>query len=218
MYPFYFTAILKDEEGKILEEGAACISQTEAKVTFQNEFVPLVKLGATVSITRMLGDRELETFTGQVYPSSRNLLQIVGVDEEVRSKVLKMFEVNSQIAANFIISPNNTPNFNMKKAERLVGDIRYLSSDKIKIVSAYSFKKGQYILISTEEPVAISNIGVKIEEVILANPDNPIYVCKIMSISPEDRSVLEECIKMIESTNKEPDFYNEIPVELTYRS
>ena len=72
-----FPAVLKTPDGEILEYGKAFVSPDQQGITFKNDFVPLFKMGTPLVIVRTQGDIETQRFSGEVYLSAQNLLQIV---------------------------------------------------------------------------------------------------------------------------------------------
>lgn len=197
MYPIYFPAALKTEDGKLLEKGSACISEGRFTVDFINEFVPLLKLDTPVQIVRMLGDQPLNCFVGNVYLSSRNLLQIVSVDETALREAWRLFAINTQISASFALSPNHSPHINYKKAEKIDGSIRYISADTIKISAMQYIAEGEYLMIAIEEPIVLKKLVVQVTERVLIGRNAALLLCKIVSMHRSDEKVLADYAELL---------------------
>ena len=94
-----FPATLKTPEGEILEYGRAFISPDQQGITFKNDFVPLFKMGTPLGSVRTRGDIETQRFSGTVYLSAQNLLQIVAVTDEVLPGAASAFLYDTCLAA-----------------------------------------------------------------------------------------------------------------------
>lgn len=191
MYPIYFSAVLKTAEGVILEEGEACVSETEAAIDFVSNFVPLMKLGITAKIVRMLGDRELECFSGSVYLSSSNLLRIVSVDMNLITEMRRLFSINENITTDLIFAPGRSVHFNVQKAASVSGMIRYLSTDVVKIFSMEYIPEEQNLMFSVETPrIKLRRMMVHVRERVLLKRNAAIHLCDVISLSGENRRAL----------------------------
>lgn len=69
----------------------AFVSPDQQGITFKNDFVPLFKMGTPLVIVRTQGDIETQRFSGEVYLSAQNLLQIVAVTDECCPELLLPF-------------------------------------------------------------------------------------------------------------------------------
>lgn len=205
MFPIYFSAILRAEDGKVLELGEACVSRTENKVTFKSEFVPLVKLDITAEITRVLGDKELERFVGRVYLSSRNLLQIVGVEDEVIAQARRLFDINTYLPAYFALSPNNSPNFNTRKAELIAGTIRYLSMDTVKVSAMPYIGVGQYLMVECETPLELRATVLRVEQRELLGRKAAILICSIAVLPTGEEAALRNYVAVLDKQEEDVD-------------
>lgn len=191
MVPIYFSAALKTEDGQLLEIGEACISENDEAVTFVSSFVPLMKLGSNAQIVRMLGERELECFTGSVYLSSTNLLQITGVQPALITDMRRLFSVNESITTQILLAPGHSTNFNMQKAEKVSGVIRYLSPDVVKIFSMEFIKEGQFLVFSTDETsITLDKMLIKVKERILLKRNAALHLCEVVALSSANRRAL----------------------------
>lgn len=211
IYPVYFSALLRTEDGRLLETGEACLSRTENKVTFRNEFVPLVKIDETVEIVRVLGNRQLEAFRGRVYLSSRNLLQIVDVDPQLISQTLQVFDINTYMSTIIALSPNNSPLFNLKKADIIAGTIRYLSMDVIKLSVLPYVGEGQYMKLECDEPPCFKNTVVRVEKRELLGRNAALLLCSIVSQPHGERAALKACADELAKLDEDVDTESDPP-------
>lgn len=187
MVPIYFSAALKTEDGQLLEVGEACVSETDDAINFTSGFVPLIKLGSTVCITRTLGSKELNNFVGRVYLSSSKLLQIVGVDPADVADMRRLFSVNELTSTSLIFAPGASTSFSVQKAKNIFGVVRYLSSDCIKIFSMEFIPEQQYLMFSLDTPaVQLDRILVRVRERVLLKRNAALHICDIVSPTHEN--------------------------------
>lgn len=190
MNPIYFTSTLKSEDGQILEYGQAFLSQDkEGTVNFTGDFVPLIRIGETVCISRTLGEREMERFTGQVYLSSRRLLQVVGVSSPALAEAHRIFDTNANLAADiYHVSP---PHFNMQKGEKLSGFVRFVSPDILKICTMDFVDEGAYLALSAEGmSLLLDDILVQVAKRELIMRNSAVLICKVLDSTPENTEIL----------------------------
>lgn len=220
MYPVYFSALLNAEDGRLLEIGEACISRIENKVTFKNEFVPLLKLDTVVEIVRVLGNRQLERFRGRVYLSSRSLLQIVEVDPAIVAQARQLFDINTYMPAYFSLAQGKTALVNPKKAEVVSGTIRYLSMDTIKISVLPYVGEGQHMQVDCGAPLDFKNALLRVRQRELLGRKAAILICDLVSIPPAESQRLQACVDLLnkleedvdtESPPPEPVFHTLLP-------
>ena len=191
MVPIYFSASLETNDGQVLEIGEACVSETDDAITFTSGFVPLIKLGTTVQITRVLGGQELNRFIGKVYLSSSKLLQIVGVDAELVKTMRQLFSVNELASTSLILAPKASIDFQMQKAESIFGVVRYLSMDIIKIFSMEYISEGQHLVFSLDSPgIKLDNMLVRVRERVLLKRNAALHICTIVSPSHDNGMAL----------------------------
>lgn len=211
MYPVYFSALLKTEDGRLLETGEACLSRTENKVTFRNEFVPLVKLDTTVEVVRVLGNRQLERFRGRVYLSSRKLLQIVEVDPQLILDVRKLFDINTYMPATLALGNDQSPNINLKKADIVAGTVRYLSMDVIKLSVLPYVGEGQYLQLDCEPPLGLHRTVLRVERRELLGRSAAILLCSIVSIPDDELAALRACVDVLSKLEQDVDTETDPP-------
>lgn len=190
MNPIYFPATLKLGDGQFLEYGQAFLSQDkDGVVNFTGDFVPLIRIGETVNIVRTLGEREMERFVGQVYLSSRRLLQVVGVQGAALREAHRMFDSNANLSADiFVVKP---PHFNMQKGEKISGFVRFVSPDIIKICTMEFVDEGAHLALSAEGmSLLLDDMLVQVKERILLMRNSAVLICDVLSSSPENEEIL----------------------------
>lgn len=193
MNPLSFTANLCTEDGQLIETGEARVSDTENAVDFTGEFVPLLKLGVTVQIVRVLGSSQFERFIGKVYLSSRKLLKIVEVDEQLVKKARSYFSVNENLPVTLLLAPEKPARFNPQKATRISGVVRGIYSDTIKITSIDFIPDGQHMMLSVEsEPITLDSVMLCVRERVLMRRSAAILLCDIESASDESRRAISD--------------------------
>ncbi len=146
--------------------------------------MPLVKLGSTVTVIRIIGEKRLERFEGKVYLSSRKLLRIVDVDSAIISDALEMFESNAVFRTEFLIAPGATTRFNIQKAQAVSGFVRYISPQTVKICTMEFVDKDEYLMFSVEEPsLSIDKMLVRIKERVLLMRSAALLLCEVVSLN-----------------------------------
>lgn len=182
MHPTYFKAILKTVDDKLLEEGYACVFRQENAVEFKNEFVPLLKMGETVKIYRVMDGEETHEFIGQVYLSSRNLLRIVSVQDRVLSQLENIAMVDADFPALFLpLTGQEAPKPPFRKEDILHGTIFAINLDSLKFTSGHVLLEGQKLLVQTGEPLELKKCVVEIIKLISFGGTNA-YRCAIRSL------------------------------------
>ena len=197
MYPIYFDALLKAEDQKILELGEACISPDENKITFKSDFVPLFKLDERVNIIRVLGEKQFEVFEGLVYLSSRNLLQITSVDEQLLQGARRLFDVNAQIPVTLTVSPEQSPNFSVKKAEQVSATVRFVSDTVVKLATMQYVGEGHYLYLYAEQPVSLKKTFLRVEERHLLSKRAAICICSVVSQPEGEKEALRQYLEQL---------------------
>ncbi|MEG2371762.1 MAG: hypothetical protein RSB36_03160 [Hydrogenoanaerobacterium sp.] len=191
MVPIYFSASLETDTKQVLEIGEACVSETDDAITFTSGFVPLIKLGTTVHITRVLGGHELNRFIGKVYLSSSKLLQIVGVEHELICDMRRLFSVNELASTSLVLAPKASADFTPQKTESIFGVVRYLSMNIIKIFSMEYIPDGQYLVFSLDTPgIKLTNMLVQVRERVLLKRNAALHICTVVKPSHENGMAL----------------------------
>lgn len=191
MVPIYFSASLETEDGQLLEIGEACVSETDDAITFTSAFVPLIKLGTTAQITRVLGGQELNRFKGKVYLSSSKLLQIVGVEPKLVAEMRTIFSVNELASTSLIFAPKASVDFAVQKAESVFGVVRYLSMNVIKIFSMEYISVGQHLMFSLDTPgIKLDNMLVRVNERVLLKRNAALHICSPVAASRDNGMAL----------------------------
>lgn len=179
MYPLYFSAVLKSAEGKPLEYGEACLSETGCSIDFISEFVPLFKLGSPVCIARISGTEEFEQLPGSVYLSSRKKLQITGVPPKAYDAVRTLFEVNENSSVSLALVEGEPTHFNPQKARHINANLRYLSDSAVKLTAMEFIPEGQEICFSVETPaISLTDFFVRVERRIPLQRNAALLLCR----------------------------------------
>lgn len=189
MYPLYFTAILKSKDGKLIEIGEACLSETPNTMDFNSEFVPLMRLGTPVEIVRVLDNEELEHFPGKVYRSTKKSLRLTDIPSKTIEAAKTFFEVNAHIPVSLALSPDGSLPFPEEKASRVGGNIRYLSASQIKI-TALEFVPESQIAAFDADAVSLKNLAVRVARRVSLGHNAAVLLCDILSSSPENLRAL----------------------------
>lgn len=191
MYPLYFSAALKSEDGRLLEIGEACLSETENAIEFNSEFVPLLQLGSTAQIVRVLGNQEFDYFIGKVYLSTQKMLKLIDIPEKVMENAHRLFDVNENLSITLALAPGKSPHFNTQKAAHMAGNVRYLSNDVVKLVAMEFIAEGQILSFSIDSPtIKLDELCVTVRERVLLKRNAAVLICDVLPPSAGNRSSL----------------------------
>lgn len=201
-----FTAVLKTPEGKLLEQGYACVSQENGSVDFQSDFVPLFKMGTPLMVVQVQNGMEVHRFFGDVYLSSGRLLRLVRVRDEVlpEARLALTFDVSlsctvtatiSEPPARFHLLHRRAP---APAPSCFEGHIHSLSMQQIKLTCAQAFTQGQKLLLDVQEP-AFSGLSAEVEQVLDFGQEIFNYRCRFLSLPQETQRALEEYLGQLSS-------------------
>lgn len=191
MYPLYFSAILKASNGMLLESGEACLPETGSFLDFNGESVPLMNLGEAAEIVRVLGEEELEHFPGQVYRCTKNVLRLTGIPPEALEKARALFDVNAHFPVSMWLSPDGSADFPEEKASRIGGNIRYVSSLRLKVTALEFIPEGQIMTLTTDSPdLLLQRLAVKVVRREALKRNAAVLFCDILTPSEANRRAL----------------------------
>lgn len=197
-----FPALLKNSDGQVIERGSASVSLENRSVNFSADFVPMFKLGQELSVVRVWDDREIHSFTGQVYISNRDFVQITGVCDQVIEPVGLIHSANASVLGEVLpLSSGGVKDrrFTMRLRRKLPvalppSDVLLyaLTPDTMRFTSTATFQKGQRLTLKTGEPLFLSNVVIEVYQVILFGNRITGYHCNILSISESEIAALEQ--------------------------
>lgn len=196
-----FPALLKNAEGHVVEKGFARVSVENKSVDFTCDFVPLYKMGETMRVIRVLGEKEIHAFTGRVYLSSRKRLQLTEVADEVLEDVGLVHSINASIMGEVTPEPEPVcaPRFRrlIKKIPALISHpcdalVYSLSTSTIRFTCASQFRQGQKLRLKTGAPLPLCNVLLEVYQLIMFGDKITGHHCNILELSEQDRATLEE--------------------------
>ncbi|RPF48377.1 hypothetical protein EDD70_1193 [Hydrogenoanaerobacterium saccharovorans] len=182
MYPIFLDAVLKSEDGDLLEYGSVCIPPEGNTVDFKNQFVPLLKLETPVQVTLLLNGVESFCFKGLVYLSSGKLLRITSISDELLTKARKIFTANVCLHTKIALYEYK-PFFSFYHAPKISGTIYYLSEDIIKILSIEQIDVGQKLMINLTAPFIFKQVTAEVTEKNRFSSLATSYLCKVINMS-----------------------------------
>ena len=195
MEPIWFTAILTDEKGRFLEKGFASLPLETNSLCFKSSFVPLLKIGTLVTIIRTLDDRELESFHGEVYVSSRQFLRITAVDEGSLKRIKSLFGFNTAFESFLTMeAPVRFP-FYFKKPQEIYAAIYYLSMTQLKFQSMDKLETGNRLILDIEKngqiPFDLKMLELEIDQVVHYGGMSVCYIGSILRMPEPTRANLD---------------------------
>lgn len=208
-----FPAVLKTPDGEILEYGKAFVSPDQQGITFKNDFVPLFKMGTPLVIVRTQGDIETQRFSGEVYLSAQNLLQIVAVTDEVLpgAAVAFLYDTCLPAEATATLPPQEPHGFWAKLFYRPKEQVRTvpvtitaLSLAQLRLSGDIDLTPNQRFTVDIPQ-LQISKLGVQVELVLEFGQDGVTknYKCRILEPNGPARLQLGPFVETLsQRTNK----------------
>lgn len=198
MTSIVFSAYLESKQNDIFEQGQAYIA-ADNSVTFTSDFVPLLKLGTIVAITRVLGDKQFERFVGKVYLSSRKLLRIVDVENSLIDEALKTFESNVILPGDFYMAPSASTRLNLQKAVGISGFLRYISADVVKICTMEYVEPEQYLMFNiNESQLSLEKMMVRVKDRVLLMRSAALLLCEPVALSENNDAAIKNYLRQLE--------------------
>lgn len=94
-----FTAHLKSEYGEILAKGQGSVNIAERYVTFTSDFVPQYHISTPMEVVRIFKGKEIHRFIGKIYLSSKTLMRIVDIRDELLPGAELCYCINMGLSA-----------------------------------------------------------------------------------------------------------------------
>lgn len=192
-----FPAVLTAFEGRIEEYGSARPVPDSTSLEFFGEFVPLLRMGETVTVIRLLDGVEAQVFTGQVYLSTRELLRLVDVTETILPPLLEL-SVEVEIPA-FITLPPVAARprlFSLKRREETPppgeteATIYTLSPRQLTLRCQRNLPLGQVFTLRTPASPGLTEVVLEVAQVLAFGAQGSGYRCRVMDMPPESRERL----------------------------
>ena len=190
MLPAHFKARLKTWDDRLLEEGYASVSIENRSVDFQNEFVPLLELGTTVKVFQLQEDKEIHCFIGRVYLSSRRLLRVVSVSDDLLTEAEKQLPVEVDIKGQLRLQSGG-----IKSIKSYPAHIYPLSPAIVKFTCPLQLPAGSCVLLSFSKPFAIEGLAAQVYQSILFGDSHSGYLCHVQSAPDPGRTRLSDFIE-----------------------
>ena len=180
MLPARFRAILKTWDDKPLEEGYASVSLETRSVDFQNEFVPLLKMGTTVKILQLQEKKEIHCFIGQVYLSSPRLLRVVSVSDDLLTEEEKRLPIEVDITGRLRLEKGKTAQIKSSG----VYDVRIysLSPELVKFTCPLQLPAASRVILEFDQPFSLKEALAEVYQSILFGESSSGYLCRIENI------------------------------------
>lgn len=190
MLPAHFKARLKTWDDQPLEEGYASVSIENRSVDFQNEFVPLLELGTTVKVLQLQEGQEIHCFIGRVYLSSRRLLRVVSVSDDLLTEAEKRLPVEVDIKGRLRLRSEGVQSIKSYPAH-----IYTLSPTIVRFTCPLQLQAGSCVLLGFSEPFAIEELAAQVYQSILFGDSHSGYHCHVQDAPEPGRTRLYDFIE-----------------------
>lgn len=209
MEPIWFTATLTDEKGRFLEKGHASLTSRPDSLCFKSSFVPLMKIGTPVSLIRTFQERELESFRGEVFTSSRQHLKITSIPEEDLTRIQYLFAFNTDFEATLKEEfPVRLP-FPWIKPLEIYAAVYYISVTELRFQSMDPLETGTRLLLDVERsekfPFALSSITLEVSKIVDYGGMTKCCLCSILSMPETTETRLKEYLEQLEQLRRKKE-------------
>lgn len=206
----HFPAVLKTLRNKVIEYGIAYISEDQKSIEFQSEFVPICEMGTPLKIVRMQGSIETQSFVGEVYLSSQNLLRLVSLADEVLpgAAVAYTYDVEFDGMATAVVTlPEELrrPIFPFGKRQPPAPrphtfpiTVYGISLSQIRITCDMLLAQGQLLTLNIQDPIVLNDLSVVVDLPISMRADQINgYRCRILNLRGANLFQLEPYVTRI---------------------
>lgn len=183
-----FPARLLSQEGKLLEFGQASISAEQGSVDFVSDFVPLFTMGTPLTIVRTFGEQEIHVFRGEVYLSSRKLLRLTSVSDELLpgSERVYLFpaDIPAQVTAFPVEEPPRRTLLHWKRVApagplEFPVSLTFLAMDALEFTSPVELPPQSRLCLTMEKPVEGYRLPLEVKRVLQFGSSGRTYSCLI---------------------------------------
>ena len=197
MLPISLEAVLMAEDNLILEKGTVVIPSTGSTVDFKNDFVPLVNLGQIVKIGISTYGQPYITLTGKAYLSSKNLLRIESVEDDILNDIRSFFVSNTSFQITLESHSNKFFKIFNNNHDIVNGNVYYITESSLKFYTLKELSIGKKFIFSTEHPIALKNVVLSIEDKDPVGSRAIRYLCSIEKISVSCQDELTNYVRTL---------------------
>lgn len=194
MYSRPFKALLKSVDNRLLATGMARISFDNQSVDFRSDFIPLLKMGVPAKVVRVIDKEETHCFDGSVYLSSKKLLRLVDVKDQILADV--ELELMATTAISAVVVPHITESrlFRSPLGRLLRFDVSIysISTTSVKFTSAERFEVGEQLLLRSDTPVQLRKVLLEVYQIISFGDKVTGHRCKVLTLNEQSRKSLGE--------------------------
>ena len=200
----WFSAVLKDSNGKELATGQASILLELKAVNFTSDFVPICHLREEVEIIRLDDQgREVHHFVGKVYLSDKTFMRIVEVDDTLLPGSEYIYCDNLPFTG--VVEQQMPPEPTIKKLwpfskkgqaqpskpEGVMVPIIELTDKQMVFLfdSNMAFHEGERFYLTAHMPLILPRTLIEVEKALVIGV-NASYLCKFIDLSEENQQIL----------------------------
>ena len=199
MQPLTCSALLKDTNGNLLEIGTVRLSEQPNSVDFQNEFVPLFKMGTSVIVVPIINQVELNSITGEVYLSTGNYLRLTAIPEADLVQLREAFYTNIELPTELAHYQPGTLYFSYKRAEKIDACIYHIDLSGLRLLTLDSLTIGQKLMLNLQAPISLKKVILQVRQMIDFGVMAPGYQCCFIDLEDEAGEQILRYLNSIES-------------------
>lgn len=203
-----FPALLKSENGKLLEIGQGAVSLENASVDFFSDFVPLFTMGTPVQVVRTFHKKELQRFSGTVYLSSEKYLRITSVTDELLEGSEKYYLFPAELPARVFYTPvDEKSGFFKRRREAALTwmpmTVTMIGMDSLTLTCEEELPEEDSYLLSMESPIRLERVSVPLERQLHFGGDIVTYTCDLTALPANAKAPWDTFITQLhQKTNK----------------
>lgn len=198
MLPISLDAVLLANDNSVLEKGTLIIPESGSTVDFKNDFVPLVNLGRPVKVGISTYGEPYLTLTGNAYLSSKNLLRIDSVADDILDDIRSFFISNTNFQTTIESYRNRLLQIFNKNNDLVSINAYYITESTIKFYTLKDLSVGKKFLLNIEHPVSLKNVILSIDDKEPIGSRAIRYLCSIEKISITCQDALTNYVRSLE--------------------
>ncbi len=205
-----FPAVLKYPDNKLIENGTACVFPEDGKLEFTSDFLPIFKMGTRLTVLHQENNLDVQVYEGEVYLSSRRLLRLVSLSDEVlpgaaslgaydthmtgRASIITPVPVEPP-AKRFPLLPKPHP---VMPPSNFPVSVYAVSLTQFKFTCDVALSQNQLLFLDIDHPIRLRSLPVRVElPVTLGGAETCSYRCSVRELKGNNFVQLEKYVRKL---------------------